>query len=97
RRDRRGAKGGLLSWAGGSPSTAPPSGASAPSEGATFGAVPGKGWSVYMVRCRDGSLYTGITNDVPRRLAAHSAGKGAAYTRSRCPVRLVYREPARDK
>ncbi len=50
-----------------------------------------------MLRCRDGSLYTGITNDVRRRLAAHCAGKGAAYTRSRCPVRLVYRETARDR
>jgi predicted GIY-YIG superfamily endonuclease len=46
-----------------------------------------------MVRCRDGSLYTGITNDLARRLAAHSAGKASRYTRSRLPVRLVYREP----
>jgi putative endonuclease len=50
-----------------------------------------------MLRCRDKSLYTGITNDVPRRLAAHTAGKGGAYTRSRRPVRLVYQEPARDR
>ena len=49
-------------------------------------------WMVYMLRCRDGSLYTGITNDLPRRLAAHHAGRGARYTRSRLPVRLVYRE-----
>lgn len=54
-------------------------------------------WCVYMLRCRDKSLYTGITNDVPRRLAAHGAGKGGAYTRSRRPVALVYREPARDR
>ena len=60
-------------------------------------AVAGQGWCVYMLRCRDGSLYTGITNDVPRRLAAHAAGKGAAYTRSRCPVSLVYREAAKDR
>jgi putative endonuclease len=59
--------------------------------------MPPKRWCVYMLRCRDDSLYTGITNDVPRRLAAHGAGRGGAYTRSRCPVRLVYREPARDR
>ena len=54
-------------------------------------------WCVYMLRCRDESLYTGMTNDVPRRLAAHAAGKGGAYTRSRRPVRLVYREQAKDR
>ena len=48
---------------------------------------------MYMVRCRDGSLYTGITNDLARRLAAHSAGKASRYTRSRLPVRLVFQEP----
>jgi len=58
--------------------------------------VAEEGWSVYMLRCRDGSLYTGVTNDVGRRLAAHSAGKGGAYTRSRCPVRLVWREAVPD-
>ncbi len=45
-----------------------------------------------MLRCRDGSLYTGVTNDMSRRLAAHRAGTGARYTRARLPVRLVYRE-----
>ena len=45
-----------------------------------------------MLRCRDGSLYTGVTNDLSRRLAAHRAGTGARYTRARLPVRLVYRE-----
>ena len=50
------------------------------------------GWIVYVLRCRDGSLYTGMTNDLRRRLAAHRAGKGGAYTRSRLPVRLVYAE-----
>ena len=49
-------------------------------------------WFVYMLRCRDGSLYTGITTDLRRRIAAHRAGKGSRYTRSRLPVRLVYRE-----
>jgi putative endonuclease len=52
-----------------------------------------KAWIVYMLRCRDGSLYTGVTNHLERRLAAHRAGKGSAYTRSRLPVRIVYREP----
>lgn len=49
-------------------------------------------WVVYMLRCRDGSLYTGITNDLSERIAAHRAGRGARYTRARLPVRLVYRE-----
>jgi putative endonuclease len=44
---------------------------------------------VYLLRCRDGSLYTGWTNQLGRRLRAHSAGKGARYTRSRLPVELV--------
>ena len=51
---------------------------------------------VYMLRCRDGSLYTGSTTDVERRCALHNAGKGAKYTRSRLPVELVYREEASD-
>lgn len=54
-------------------------------------------WYVYMLRCRDGSLYTGCTDDVERRLAVHSSGKGAKYTRSRLPVTLVYQEEAADK
>lgn len=48
-------------------------------------------WSVYMVRCGDDSLYTGIAKDVTARLKKHNAGRGAAYTRSRRPVTLVYR------
>jgi len=51
-----------------------------------------KEWLVYIVRCRDGSLYTGVTKDLGRRVAAHNAGKGAAYTRSRRPVRARYKE-----
>jgi putative endonuclease len=47
-------------------------------------------WSVYMVRCADGSLYTGIAIDVGKRVALHNAGKGAKYTRSRLPVALVW-------
>ena len=51
-----------------------------------------KTWYLYILRCRDGSLYTGITDDVQRRLAAHKAGKGAKYTRGRGPLELVYSE-----
>ena len=54
-------------------------------------------WSVYVLRCGDGSLYTGITNDLARRLAAHRAGTASRYTRSRRPVRLVYRERRRSR
>lgn len=42
-------------------------------------------WWVYLLRCGDGTLYTGITDDLDRRLAAHNAGRGAKYTRSRPP------------
>ena len=59
--------------------------------------MPPLRWCVYMVRCSDGSLYTGMTNDLVRRLSVHAAGKGGSYTRSRLPVRLVFREPARDR
>lgn len=52
---------------------------------------------VYMVECRDGTLYTGWTTDLARRVAAHSAGRGAKYTRSRAPVRLVYAEACAGK
>ena len=50
------------------------------------------GWVVYMLRCADDSLYTGITTDVSRRCDQHNAGKASRYTRSRLPVRLVYEE-----
>ena len=49
-------------------------------------------WYVYILECADGSLYTGITTNLERRLAAHNMGKGAKYTKSRRPVRLCYRE-----
>ena len=55
-----------------------------------------KSWNVYILRCCDGSLYTGITTDVVRRLAVHNSGKGAKYTRSRRPVELVYQEVCDD-
>lgn len=54
-------------------------------------------WTVYILRCGDGSLYTGCTNNLSRRLAIHQSGKGAKYTRSRLPVVLVYQEEAADK
>ncbi len=50
-------------------------------------------WLVYLLRFRDGSLYTGLTNDLPKRLKAHAAGKASRYTRSRLPVTLAYTEP----
>ena len=55
------------------------------------------GWYVYMLRCGDGTLYTGITDDVQRRLAVHRAGKGAKYTRGRGPLELAYTEELPDK
>lgn len=54
-------------------------------------------WFVYLARCGDGTLYAGITNDLAARLDAHNRGKGAAYTRSRLPVALVYSEAAGDR
>ena len=52
-------------------------------------------WYVYILRCADGSLYTGITTDLDRRCKQHNAGTASRYTRSRLPVELVYQE-ARD-
>jgi len=49
-------------------------------------------WYLYILRCRDNTLYTGITTDVAKRLEAHRSGKGAKYTRGRGPLDLVYRE-----
>ena len=54
-------------------------------------------WLVYLLRCSDGSLYTGITNDLPKRLKAHAGGKASRYTRSRLPVALAYSEPQKSK
>lgn len=52
---------------------------------------------VYILRCKDGNLYTGWTNDLEHRLAMHRAGKGAKYTRGRGPLVLVYTEELADK
>ena len=54
-------------------------------------------WFVYILRCGDGTLYTGITDDVEKRLAAHRAGRGAKYTRGRGPLELVYTEELPDR
>ena len=54
-------------------------------------------WYVYILRCGDGTLYTGITDNVPRRLAVHRSGRGAKYTRGRGPLELVYTEQVPDK
>ena len=53
-------------------------------------------WKLYILRCGDGTLYTGITTDVENRLEAHRTGKGAKYTRGRGPLELVYREDCGD-
>ena len=54
-------------------------------------------WSVYVLRCGDGTLYTGVAKDVYARLEMHRSGKGAKYTRGRGPLELVYVEVCRDK
>ena len=54
-------------------------------------------WCVYLVQCADGTLYTGISNDLRRRIDQHNAGTASRYTRSRLPVVLVHREGCRDK
>ncbi len=51
-----------------------------------------KSWTLYILECSDGTLYTGITDNLQRRLAAHAAGKGAKYTRGRGPFKLRYTE-----
>ena len=53
-------------------------------------------WKLYILRCADGSLYTGITTDIEKRIEVHNSGKGAKYTRSRKPVVLVYSEVCGD-
>jgi predicted GIY-YIG superfamily endonuclease len=56
-----------------------------------------KQWSLYILICADGSLYTGITNDLERRLEQHNSGLGAKYTRGRGPVELAYSELHSDR
>jgi len=54
-------------------------------------------WCVYILECGDGSLYTGITNDLAGRMQAHASGNGARYTRGRGPFRLAFSEAAADR
>jgi putative endonuclease len=56
-----------------------------------------RGWRVYILRCGDGTLYTGATNDLVRRVDAHARGRGSRYTRSRLPVVLAWSAPARGR
>ena len=58
---------------------------------------PRSSWCVYLLRCADGSLYAGATNDLARRLGVHGRGKGARYTRSRLPVELAWTERVRGR
>ena len=51
-------------------------------------------WTVYIIKCGDGTYYTGISNDVSRRLEEHKAGKGAKYLRGRGPLKVVFQEAA---
>ena len=55
------------------------------------------GWFLYILECRDGSLYTGITTDIAKRVAAHNDGTGARFTRGRTPVKLLYCEKQADR
>lgn len=59
--------------------------------------MPATHWFVYMVRCSDETLYTGITTDLTERIAKHNSGQGAKYTRSRQPVCLVWSEIADNR
>jgi putative endonuclease len=54
-------------------------------------------WCVYVIRCGDGTLYAGVTNDLEQRIAAHRSGRGARYTRGRGPLTLLHQEPARTR
>ena len=56
-----------------------------------------EGWCVYLLRCADGSLYCGISNNLAARIATHNAGKGARYTRVRLPVALAWAEACEDR
>jgi putative endonuclease len=54
-------------------------------------------WYVYIVRCADRTLYTGVARDLSSRIEAHNAGRGAKYTRARLPVKLIYQEAVADR
>ena len=55
------------------------------------------GWHVYILKCSDDTLYTGITTDIKRRFAEHEAGIGAKYTKGRSPLTLIYSEECKDR
>jgi predicted GIY-YIG superfamily endonuclease len=59
--------------------------------------MPGRRWVLYIIKCGDGTLYTGITNDIARRVNQHNDGSASRYTRSRLPVKLVYQESCRGR
>ena len=61
-------------------------------EGGIFINMNKSPWSIYIVECSDGTFYCGISNNVPKRIATHNAGKGARYTKTRLPVALKYIE-----
>lgn len=54
-------------------------------------------WLLYILKCRDNTLYTGITTDVSRRVRQHNSGIASHYTRSRLPVKLIFSEPCRSR
>jgi predicted GIY-YIG superfamily endonuclease len=54
-------------------------------------------WLLYVLKCRDNTLYTGITIDVSRRVQQHNSGSASRYTRSRLPVKLIFSEPCRSR
>jgi len=54
-------------------------------------------WQLYVLKCRDNTLYTGITIDVSRRVQQHNSGSASRYTRSRLPVKLIFSEPCRSR
>ena len=62
-----------------------------------FLSLPMQDWYVYILRCRDGNLYTGIATDVERRIADHLANKGAKYLRGRGPLKLVFKKQVGQK
>jgi putative endonuclease len=54
-------------------------------------------WFIYIIKCSDNTLYTGITTDLKKRIATHNNGTGAKYTKHRTPVTLIYSEPSLDR
>jgi len=62
-------------------------------EGRAPAPADGANWSLYILKCGDGTFYTGITNDIDRRFRAHQEGKASRFTRTRRPVALVHQEP----